>query len=367
MGPDSSESGRVDDNLIAYVASLSAQSNKYCKYLPVSVNNSNTAALIDSGNLWGSVISTSFFLRLGLTRDDLRPARATTVGTAKAGASMQIWGVPKKPLSLRIGGQPTQLRFQPTVVEGLTMDVNLGGSFLKQHGIDQLHSKDALRFQGRLLSLYADPREFGARDAVYSMAYVKEGRVVPAHSICLIELRVPEIERAEMQAGDGFLTGCPEFEEKTDLNAVRDALVSASPDGHIVATVMNSSPNDIVLPAGCKYGEFTKSCSLEDAEDNPDKICFIEPNSVPRKKKKLEEKMEEAPPSSWPESRRREWLAKEFKIAENPCLATPEAKETALLLLLDYWDVFSIDGSFGKTDLLEHASYTEEVPPSKCG
>ncbi len=61
-----------------------------------------------------------------------------------------------------------------------------------------------------------------------------------------------------------------------------------------------------------------------------------------------------------------EWLEDTFKLKQQPCLKGKEQLEAAVNLLLKHWDLFSHDGSYGHTHLLQHRIITEDMPPIKC-
>jgi hypothetical protein len=68
---------------------------------------------------------------------------------------------------------------------------------------------------------------------------------------------------------------------------------------------------------------------------------------------------------TWPKEKRRAWMLVNFKLSTSPVLNTPQKVDRAVVFLDGYWDLYSIDGSFGKTNLIEHRIYTEDVPPIK--
>ena len=67
---------------------------------------------------------------------------------------------------------------------------------------------------------------------------------------------------------------------------------------------------------------------------------------------------------SWQE--RIEWLKKQFKLATSPFLRATSDLNKAINVLLEFWDSFSHDGSYGRTHLLKHRIINEDVPPIKC-
>ena len=71
-------------------------------------------------------------------------------------------------------------------------------------------------------------------------------------------------------------------------------------------------------------------------------------------------------PAFWTRDQKIAWLDKEFQISKNPLL-DKEKQQRSLNLLLEFWDIFSVDGSFGCTDLITHEIYTQPGhPPLRC-
>ena len=149
--------GFQDRNLPSRVREPEKQSShvsgQYCKFLPITIRNAATTALIDSGNLWRNAISEDFFRFLGLTKEDLKPIAQEQVGTAKKSATLEVLGETRQYIHLFLGKLPVAFRFKPVIIKGLSMPINIGGPFLKKHNIDQLHIKNALRVQGQLIPL----------------------------------------------------------------------------------------------------------------------------------------------------------------------------------------------------------------------
>jgi hypothetical protein len=142
---------------LAHVSSVDDDkegSDSFCKYLPICINNYTCSVLVDSGNVWRNAICKDLsFHHIKLTEADLRPLPTRTIGTAKDGASIRVLGEVTRPLPLQLGGISPCLKTRPVVVEGLSMPFNLEGPFLKKHGIDQIHLKDSIRFQGHDVKL----------------------------------------------------------------------------------------------------------------------------------------------------------------------------------------------------------------------
>ena len=120
----------------------------YSAYVPIRLGAVNTAAYVDSGNTFANVISPATMDALGIRPEQLEPVPQLSVGTAAAGKNMKILG--QAPwVDLQIGGHPAKFRIRPLVLQGLVHPVNICGPFLARANIDQLHSKRALRIQGK--------------------------------------------------------------------------------------------------------------------------------------------------------------------------------------------------------------------------
>ena len=63
---------------------------------------------------------------------------------------------------------------------------------------------------------------------------------------------------------------------------------------------------------------------------------------------------------------RENWLTKQFRLDQSPFLKAPNDLRAAIDVLMEFWDTFSHDGSYGKTHLLKHRIITEDVQPIKC-
>ena len=60
-----------------------------------------------------------------------------------------------------------------------------------------------------------------------------------------------------------------------------------------------------------------------------------------------------------------EYLQRKFKLRTNPLLAEKANLAAATATLMKFWDLFSHDGSYGKTHLLKFKIHTQDVPPIK--
>ena len=74
-----------------FISSCSATSESLHKLLPVRLNDHTVLALVDSGNSFYNVLSSSVAKRINLR--DYKPYTGSPVGTAAIGSSMDIVGV----------------------------------------------------------------------------------------------------------------------------------------------------------------------------------------------------------------------------------------------------------------------------------
>ena len=181
--------------------------------LVVRVGGQEVRALVDSGNLFNNVMSAECAQRMGITSNQLAaPGKRASIGTAKKGANLRILGQLKKPIQLQFTpalGFPTR----PIVLEGLSMDFNICGPFLKKHGIDQLHSEDCLRIQGHKIPLSPEGDRIGQAGL-----FVAHDEVVPAMTMRLLPCVVPNQHRHQLKGRSGLVEGSRSFMEKTDIH-----------------------------------------------------------------------------------------------------------------------------------------------------
>src|SRR5712671_2975038 len=154
------EKSRIMKNELSKITDVDfRESRAACNFkplCPIKINGTPVFALIDSGNVVVNAISEKFAKEL-FGQDymtHIQPLRNYThVGTAEKGAKMRVLGITKKTLPLRFGGVSMQFHTRPIVIQGLTTSINISGPFLAENGIDQLHSKGALRIKGKLVKL----------------------------------------------------------------------------------------------------------------------------------------------------------------------------------------------------------------------
>ena len=316
------------------------------------------------------------------------------VGTAQASAKLDVLGEVAKPLHIQLGGLESKFKFQPVVIKNLAMDINICGPFLRQHSIDQIHSQNALRIQGQLVQLHSVPQTTPViPEATHSCAYLTTDVVVPPYSVMHVPLRIAQIEQKLMPAGDGILSmGEDPFgsnkRAKKRLVGWNEALVTVGEGGTVRAGIMNISGDEVAMSAGTRYGDFIRTCSQDESEHMPWRICLVgagggHTDKGPTLRQKLadaiakaREKQKEPEGEEKEKEReaqllknvsgRKKWIEQKFKLKEAPALRNQSEREAVVNLLLRYFDVISVNGEYGQTDLMEHEIHTEKVPPIKC-
>ena len=317
--------------------------NRYRAYCPIKLGSMSTHALVDSGNSVGNAMSWSFAQELGLREEDLEPdPRLPEVNTAKKNASMRVMGRPKRKLVLRIGGLQTKFSVKPLVIDGLSMAFNMSGPFMSKHQIDQLHSTQSLRVQGKSVPLVKvkselEDRQVNQVEPASSPAYVNKDTVVPANSAVYLPLRVPHLESGRVQPGEGLVEPHAHFVEHTDTHPALAALTKPDENGQVWTSVMNTTEQDIVVKEGLRFGQFEMKPKEEVPEKRSAQKCARKP----------------------------EWFIEQFKLNESPFLQKKEDLDSAVKLLQEFDDLFSENDEYGCTDLVEHAIRTGDAAPIK--
>ena len=219
---------------------------------------------------------------------------------------------------------------------------------MKQHGIDQLHSRGCLLVHGKevgLLSQNGEPK--GARTTTSAM-YALKRTIIPPGRIANLPTKVQTVANGECEPGEGIVTGDEEKLAELTLQPGPPVLALCLDGGISTITVANLQKETITIPAGYRIGQFDKSSKLN--------INLIRPTTKPK---------DADPHANWTDQEKDTWLIKEFKLEGNKMLQKPKVWKAALRILRRHWKIYSIDGSFGKTHLLQHEIHTDNGPPTK--
>ena len=343
------------------VASVEGQTKTYHRHLAVEIDGQPCAAFVDGGNVFHSVISEKFFRRLGdvhLSRMEL-----DSVGTASDKARLKVLGKVDRPLKLRIAGRELAFKFQPVVVQGLSMDVNIGGPFMKANRWDDLHSKGCIKIGDQEVPLQGRPHAM-ERKGTFSL----NSLTLPPHSTRMVDLCVGD----DQTSGEAVWHG-PE--------GGLQAVVHRNRQGRFRVLAYNDTDEVKRITKGMRFGAVEEvdqeavgihhlhkegSEERNDAyrrqimkEARPDKISggSVDPE--------LEEKLSQDPDALSP-SERRKYLVQKFELDHSPLLQDAANLERAIETLMEFWTLFSHDGSYGKTELIKFKILTKEGPPVKC-
>ena len=333
-------------------------SASYYHYVPATIGGVRCLALVDSGNVWRTAISAKFARRLGLRLDQLRPVGRTSVATAKEGAQLAVLGEPAEAVSIRLGSMASTIQCKPVVIQGLTMDVNLAGPFLQRHQIDQLHSEQCLLLDGVKIPLAnAQGARAGqaAPPVASAPAYARRKQVVPARSVATIWVDVPAVRDGAMLGGDVLFEGAEAFMETHQLHPWVAAITHCDEQGAARVGVMNTLAHPVTIQRGARVGSTAVL-----ATNGADGIAVLDAPDPPGTKPAAR------PHADWNMAEKTAWLRTEFRLDNSPWLRDKKDLAAALAMLLRHWEVFSTDGEFGKTCLIQHEIVTSEHPPIKC-
>ena len=358
----------------------------YKQNLPIQLNGHPFHALVDSGNTFRSAISKEAYLKVGGRLSDLKAPAVKKIGTASSSAKLTVMGELPSPLLLQVGEVDTIFRFNPVVIDGLAMDVNISGPFLKSQKWDHLHSQDALNIQGRRVPLVSAIRQPEERRIHFSTP-----TTVPAACIAVVNLKAEAPTNGKSpSAGDFLLRGDYSFTAEHGLHPAINALVRVDSNGLAKACLINSQEQPVTVEAGTLYGsicpvtvlspEERRQVAFADSIPEPvlatgDDSIYAMPspllggNKRQRDRAYLQEYMTkvQSPNSSSnskgarmpaTEAEKREWIVDQFKLRENKLLSQEGDFQRAVDLLLKHIDGFSIDGNYGMTQLLEHRIIT---------
>lgn len=333
-------------------------------------------------------MSKDFYLRLGYNLKDLNAIDVTRLHTAKSGSSLAVLGTPPQSLSLRVDRGGCRYDFLPVVVDGLAMDLNISGPWMKANGWDQIHSRDCLLING--LDVPLTQRD--TTEVTAPILFLAEAVTIPPLTVAIVALHAPDVASSGLPAGDGLLSGHPQVGASSATVPCHSLLVRCPASGDLEGPLLNSSAFHINLPKGTPYGSFTRLCSPHTWDQTPWRICILDPAKTPIVKAPMDGPVSKRtkkadyiqkfiststppsedlhtpikPASSYTLAERRAWLSSTFKLPSSTFLQRTKDLDAAITVLLEFWDLFSHDGSYGKTHLLKHPIITEDVHPIKC-
>ncbi len=346
---------------------------KFKHYLPIEIKGHLCGAVVDSGNRWLNIMSEDFATRIGIRTSDLRPLQQDTkVTSVRAGADLHVLGETKEPLVMKLRHTGQTYTTWPAVIRGMHLAFNLSGPWLKTMGWDDLHSQGYLRINGQPVPLV----HHAAAAPQVSEVYVISKVTIAPRTGQAVRGVVPDIRGRQTISG----AGCTELNErmkKAGLHTGPHVYHQMDKGGLATIPVLNLMDRTVTLCPGLGLGTF-EHAGVEEVQARPGKtqrpatakqkkeeyLRQLVDNAKEVKRKKKGEKEFDAAKATTAE--KEAWLICTFGLQNKPCLAKPKGLREAADLLMKYWDLFSHDGSYGHTKLIQHRIITEDVPPIKC-
>lgn len=357
--------------------------------------------LIDSGNLFGDLISEEFskLLKLPII------GKERTVGTAASHGKVTILGKTRS-FKLYLEGITEAVTVHPYVVKDLAHPVNLGQGFLRNHNADMSFRENGVQLRIKSSSSMLSPSDLcltrpsiDARIKTVLDRFKEEGSNPWSGDAEILDLRVQTVE-PETQSIPGILyRGNKETIEfgnsRSNVCAREKTLIKAGhtttvmlkrgrgdqPAPHpskesndvylapkmnnkllnklelfvhpgtyvrrgneVKVQVSNLSSKDQYLPKHCNVGHI-----LESMEHIPNGVNALDhrPNEELSEADKVE---------------RRSYIIDQLKLDENEILANkPEVKEMIVQIFMEHFDAIAInDADYGKTDMVR---FQINIPP----
>ena len=314
--------------------------------------------------------------QLGYQIQDLLPLKDVGISTARSGDQLEILGELPEDIHLQLDDTDIILPSRPVVLRDLAMPFNICGPFLQKHGIDQLHSQNALKCRGKLLRLTpCESLAIPARkhDPESSLVVIAEETIIQPFKSAIVSLLVLDVVTRRMPEGEGVIYASDHFMKQTDSNPTLCSLVDTSQPGFTYTQVLNTSNQPIRLKKHTAFGTYRPLD--ENDREQPWKVSAIQRPTLRAKikdllercKKENEHRKDYIDPKAEAviitDDDKREWLYKAFRIHECPQLKNDDSRTAVVELLLKYWACISVNGEFGKTPLLQHEIHTTPGPP----
>ena len=349
------------EQLVAYVNNVNISSKPY---IEVTVNGVRCEALPDSGNTWESVMSVNFYRRLKGELSDLIPTN-TRVGTAKKEEQLNVLGQVPKNLYLRVEGVPYAFPFKPMIIDGLSMDLNLSKRFMEKNGWDQLHSQKIIEIRG--IKVKPDTT------AIYAARACR----IPPKSVVFISAMMVGPQREGRPATLVFNE--PHKGPMQGLNAVVcDSKQEAEPDEFPLVEVRNHGDEEKVILEGQLISHWDYETENVYSIQMNDQFPMSKKQKTEKFFREFAERQEKEEgiavepkkktrilAENWTGKEKKEWIKKEFQLGKEDALKNRHDIENAANCLAEFFDLFSLNGEFGRTHLIEHEIITEAVYPVK--
>ena len=370
----------------------------YKTYIPCTVEDTVTTAMIDTGNTFHSVMSEKLAKAIGVDVNNLRriPGK-DRVGTAGEGEELEVLGQVRKRLTMRLTAHTRPLYIRPMIVKGLSMNLNLSGPWMSANKM-KIDPGKSLMYDGKAIPLISRNhiQESASVQHACCNLYTDKDLVIGPKSVVHAPVVVPPRMQEQYTNERIVVMGNQKVEQKHKVKTFQRTLVKLHTEGDRLKCKVgyrNDSNKAIKIPKGTCYGQGFPTTNEAGLEKQPWKICVYEDGRLAEKtrgrsrQKSSEPKPRDKPPErqqtdgvikaqhaqfdkegqtkkldEWMEGptnrsnfdQRCEHLRKTFKLDENENLETQSEKQQVLMVLLNFWENFSWDGRIGRTHLINH-------------
>ena len=316
------------------------------RHCPVKLNGLPFLALLDSGNLCCNVITLGTLKKLGKGLSEVEKIEdLKQIGTAKQGATLKVLGVLKEPIDLQFAKIPKSFKTRPLVCEGLTMDINISGPFMRKIGLDQLHSKGTAQL-GNIQIPLIDRQLRNKREMPNSGVYFIQKEIIPANSAKVVSARIAEVQSGRMETDVGVVLAHMDLAKTFDVIPVPCSLNQIDKEGTTKVMVLNTDSTPKIIQKGARYGTLVSSYDYQHAQS-------------------ISALSEQASYSKERENQLRDKVEKEFNLTACPYIKTNGQLQAVIDLLIKYREIISFNEEYGKTDLIEHRIDTGDAHPIK--
>ena len=387
------------DTLISKLSLQSQPIGSYRSYLPVKINGILLLGFVDSGNTTATNCMSYLLAKKLKILKRATMFKNKTVGTAKQGQKLQIYGViPDLPLQLiDHKGKEHGFRFNCAIIRNLSTPLNISGPFLFTNNLDQIHSSGCIRkgiikfplFESmsharqeikRVLPSSPITGSISTLDTNYIKVYSPNSihRIQPG-SLSFIpivskvgtkDISQPEGTNtpASFNYSDSFLN---KIHTMSQVNSDEINLLSQAVDiqnqpfvaylndsDQCINISSNTYLGDLYLPISSSYldidiSQTVSNLNINSADFNSSKfkgnkrLYEWDSNALTSKLNEVEK------------AKRRSHIQELLKVHESPFLKEdPKLVETLIDLISNHWSALHRSNNPGGTDLIEHPIYT---------
>lgn len=331
-------------------------------FIKVQICNVSEAALCDSGNLWRSAISQSYLKRLPPKFQNLKKSTLDSITSADKNHSLQVLGETARSLPITLNsGTPDEVtyHFKPVVLRDLSHSINLSRQFMKEKCMDLLLSTDEISINGKKFPFLSNP---SSDQKNILGVYVDHDVEVPAMSTIVTLGKLS----SNAVGQEGMVQACSTFAAKSNIHGWQSALTKANDASQIPIGLINVLNHPVLINKGAFYGAFHRvtedpsSGQINSIEDmGKEKKPPVNPvDGDPQTLDFLH-----GPTTDANQDARIHFLWDKLQLDKADLLKTESDRAQALSLFLRNFDLFSFDGTYGRTSLISHG--IDVIPGTK--